>query len=309
MIETSFALSESDVNSFRETGFLKLKNIFSSKVIAHLQALSSGQVTAPSDNYGSGFSRLKYDVGNDDPGVLELVSDVRFKEIMLTLCGEPVFFTQGLGFELQKNKGSGFPWHVGTQSFGFQRQNDLGYTIWTPLSPIDPKGQRGGMAYVPRNKLSGEFVYQHINLLPEYIRHRIESGHDVDFNFFSTIKNNLLNSDTMGPLLDFYGQEDSFELGDALIFDKHVMHRSIPLGEGPLESRLAYALRFSSTSALYDKRRTENLAYPRSLFDYDVGSPFNDEVCSQDGESIYYSPYFDRDRQARTIDNTVPVSP
>jgi hypothetical protein len=95
--------------------------------------------------------------------------------------------------------------------------------------------------------------------------------------------------------------EDSFEPGDALIFDKYVMHRSARLGEGPLDSRLAYALRFSSVSTRYDKHRVEALAFPRLTFNYDVGSQFNENVGSDDGDEVYQSPYFDGTRQARTL--------
>jgi len=68
-----------------------------------------------------------------------------------------------------------------------------------------------------------------------------------------------------------------------------------------MPSRLAYALRFSSLDARYDKPRVDALAYPRMAFNYDVGSPFNDLVSSQDGDLVYQSAYFDGTREARTL--------
>lgn len=302
MINPDFVISDEDAAGFRSTGFLKLRNIFSEDFVEHMRKLSSSEIAPPADNYGSGFSKLKYDIGNDDATILAAMGDATFGTAMTKLAGQPVFFTQGLGFELEKNKSTGFPWHVGTQSFGFQRREDAGYTIWTPLCTIDADGQRGGMKYVPKNLLSGEFVYQHINLLPGYMKARIDAGEELTYDDFSVLKNTLVNSPQMTELLDHVAVEDSFEPGDALIFDKYVLHRSVRLGEGPIPSRLAYALRFSSVDARYDKSRVEALAYPRITFNYDVGSDFNEKVASVDGEQVYASSYFDGSREARTID-------
>jgi hypothetical protein len=302
MINPAFSISEGDVNNFREHGFLKLKKIFSDELVEQMRSLSTSQVAPPTDNYGSGFSKLKYDVGNDDPKILALMGDPSFSEAMARLTEKRLFFTQGLGFELEKNKSTGFPWHVGTQSFGFQRREDAGYTIWTPLCHIDPDGQRGGMKYVSKNVLSGEFVYQHINLLPDYMKSELAAGRELTFDDFSSLKNSLLNSPQMTKLLDHFAVEDEFEPGDALIFDKYVMHRSVRLDEGTLPSRLAYALRFSPIDAKYDKRRVDALAFPRVTFNYDVGSHFNENVGTEDGDEVYGSPYFDDTREARTLE-------
>ncbi|MGW3110052.1 phytanoyl-CoA dioxygenase family protein [Streptomyces sp. NPDC001091] len=302
MINPDFVISDEDVTSFQRSGFLKLRNIFSEDFVEHMRKLSSSEIAPPADNYGSGFSKLKYDIGNDDATILAAMGDATFGAAMTKLVGQQVFFTQGLGFELEKNKSTGFPWHVGTQSFGFQRREDAGFTIWTPLCTIDADGQRGGMKYVPKSLLSGEFVYQHINLLPGYMKARIDAGEELTYDDFSVLKNTLLNSPQMTDLLDHVAVEDSFEPGDALIFDKYVLHRSVRLGEGPIPSRLAYALRFSSVDARYDKSRVEALAYPRITFNYDVGSDFNEKVASVDGEQVYASSYFDGSREARTID-------
>lgn len=302
MINPEFSVTGKDVQSFREHGFLKLRQIFSPELLEHMRKLSTSEVAPPSGNYGSGFSKLKYDIGNDDPKILGLMSDPAFCGAMNEIIGQRVFFTQGLGFELEKNKSTGFPWHVGTQSFGFQRREDAGYTIWTPLCDIVADGQRGGMKYVSKKLLSGEFVYQHINLLPGYMSSQAASGRDFTYDDFSDLKNSLLNSPQMKSLLDHFAVEDSFEPGDALIFDKYVLHRSVQLGEGPIPSRLAYALRFSSVDAQYDKERVEALAYPRVAFNYDVGSDFNEKVASEQGELVYASPYFGGTREARTLD-------
>lgn len=301
MINPSFSISQSEINSFKKNGFLLLKSFFSEETVKQMNKLTTSSVEPPKNNYGSGFSKLKYDIGNDDQYLFEMMKHPLFAKTMISLCGENIFFTQGLGFELQKNSSKGFPWHVGTQSFGFQRREDLGYTIWTPLCPIDPKGQRGGMAYIPKDLLSGDFVYQHINLLPDFIKSKMESGEEYSYEKFDSLKNLLLNGSHLAEVLDYHAVEDAFELGDALIFDKYVLHRSVALTEGPIPLRLAYALRFSSTEAHYDKLRVDALRYPRETFNYDVGSAFNDMVCANDGENVYASQYFDSTRAKRKV--------
>ena len=34
--------------------------------------------------------------------------------------------------------------------------------IWAPLHPVDSKGQKGGMAYVPQRVVSGKFIHYQI---------------------------------------------------------------------------------------------------------------------------------------------------
>ena len=301
MLSADFKLTDEDVAFFKKNGFLRLKKIFSDRTVDRMKKLCTPAVQPPLGNYGAGFSKLKYDIGNDDSYILDLMQDKRFGEVIRRLTGQELFFTQGLGFELEKNKSTGFPWHVGTQSFGFQRIEDYGCTLWTPLTEIKTGGQRGGMAYVPTDVLSGAFVYEHINMLPSFIRGKIEAGRPYEFKDFSQLKNNLLNSPEMTELLDHFAVEDDFEIGDTFLFDKYVIHRSVKLEDGDINSRLAYAMRFSSVEARYDKNRVQALEYPRRLFNYDVSSAFNDEVCATDGESVFESKYFEHSRGQRTI--------
>lgn len=301
MINADFKLNADDIAFYKKTGFLKLRKFFTPESINYMAGLCKPAVSKPASNYGSGFSRLKYDIGNDDDQILDLCSNKIFSETMKALTDEDLFFTQGLGFELEKNKSTGFPWHVGTQSFGFQRLEDYGCTIWTPLCNIDSAGQRGGMAYVPKDRLSGGFIYQHINLVTDLLKEKQGKGQDLSFTDFNKIKNDVLNTGGFKEILDQNGIEDDFEIGDALIFDKFVLHRSIPLGEGSNPSRLAYALRFSSVDARYDAYRVHQLEYPRSIFDYHVASNFNDDVCQQDGQKVFESSYFDGSRERRRL--------
>jgi hypothetical protein len=71
--------------------------------------LSSSSIKRPSSNYGSNFSRFRYDIGNHDDIILDLIANKIFNKTLKSLINEEIFFLQGLAFELQKNKSIGYP--------------------------------------------------------------------------------------------------------------------------------------------------------------------------------------------------------
>lgn len=86
--------------------------------------------------------------------------------------------------------------------------------------------------------------------------------------------------------------EDAFELGDALLFDKHVIHRSIPLKPGPIAVRHAFVMRFSNIDARYNKHAVAVCSIP-CRFDFAGSSDFNLQVCSEDNQLIRESPFYE----------------
>ena len=301
-VHGNYQLSEEAIQKFKDAGYLKLNNFLSKDFVMYLLEHVRLQVCPPKDNFGAQFSKFKYDIMNSDQQVLLFVTSNEFASIVHQLISQTIFFTQGIGFSLEKNKGSGFPWHVGTQSFGFQRLEDYGVTIWIPLVPIRTKEQGGGMAYVPKNKLSGKFVYQHVDSLPGYISKLVEGKtKEEGLEIFLSVKHSLLNSPTMGPLLMSLAEEDDFELGDALIFDKYVIHRSIPLREGHIDIRHAFVMRFSCIDARYNQHSVNMLEYPRQAFSFAGSSNFNLDVCEKDGQLIRDSKFFKDSIEHRTV--------
>lgn len=298
MIKNNFKLDELSIQKYKDDGFVILRDFLSEETTDCLRELSKQNNETPIGNYGSGFNKLKYDVGNDDENILNLIQNKIFNTTLNKLTERKLIYTQGLSFELEKEKSTGFPWHVGTQSFGFQQKEDYGCTLWAPLCEINPNKQRGGMAYVSKRHLSGDFIYQHINLIPEYLK---EIDKDVDFSFFSKVKNNVLNQPEMSDLLTHYAEEDFFSVGDVIIFDKSVIHRSVKLGEGDISIRSAFALRFADIHSKYDAFRAEQLEYPKHAFNYQGSSNFNIEVCGKDGQNIIDSHFYKNDLQQRMI--------
>lgn len=288
----NFKLEDKDIAFFKEKGYVVLRNFFSTDFISYMENLADSSITSPETNYGSNFNRFKYDIGNSDEKIFELIQNKIFRETLLTLTEKELFYTQGLAFELEKNKDKGFPWHVGTQSFGCQRKEDLGVTMWIPFCEINPKKQRGGMKYIGKDTLSGEFIYQYINLLPSRLDFLKKEGKEINYEYFSHVKNDIINSKEISDLLDFHAEEDYFEPTDVILFDKYVLHRSVKLEDGEINARSAFALRFAEVDSRYDLNRANMLEYPKKEFNYHGSSDFNIEVCSVDNEKLIGSAMF-----------------
>lgn len=296
-----FTLTEQHVQDYQRQGFVLLKKLFSDEMIAYLRERVNEELETPTDHYQKGFDKLRYDLCNGDERVFELVGNAEFRDIMLKLTKQNLFFTQGVGFTLKREVSKGFTWHIESQSFGFNRAEDYATTLWAPLHPVDTKGQRGGMRYVPRDVISGEFMYEYID--PAVFRcmeEQIASG-GISFEDYVALRDEPLNSPGLARLLEYYAVEDDFELGDALLFDKYVIHRSAPLEEGPLAARDAFSLRFIGEDSRYDYRRAHDIEIPRNYFQYAGPTKFHLDICKEDGELIVDSTFFDQDREQRFI--------
>lgn len=300
-LNNDFRLTDEHIADYQRTGFVLLKQFFSRDMIDYLSQRVNDELETPTDHYQKGFDKLRYDLCNDDEAIFELIGDSRFKRIMTDLTERRLFFTQGVGFGLKKNLSKGFTWHIESQSFGFNRSEDYGTTLWAPLHRIDTRQQGGGMRYVPRDVISGEFMYDYID--PAVFRcldERIQSG-GIAFEDYVALRDEPLNSSGIGRLLEYFSVEDDFELGDVLLFDKYVIHRSVPLGEGELDSRDAFSLRFIADDSRYDLARAHSIEIPRNHYGYAGPTRFHLEICKEDGSLIVDSPYFDADRERRFI--------
>lgn len=301
VLNEDFVLTEQDVENYEKQGFVLLRNFFPMEMIEYLRARVSEQLETPTDNYQKGFDKLRYDLCEGDETVYDLLAKPLFREVMWRLTKKRLFFTQGVGFGLKKKVSSGFSWHIESQSFGFHRMEDYATTLWAPLHPIDTKGQRGGMRYVPKNVISGDFMYRDIDpAVFRCMKERIENG-GIAFEEYVALRDEPLNSSGMRNLLEYYSVEDDFELGDVLLFDKAVLHRSVKLDDGPLDVRDAFSLRFIDEDSTYDLDRAHMIEIPRNYYGYAGPTKFHLEICKNDGERIVDSPFFDSDREKRRL--------
>ncbi|QTH72741.1 phytanoyl-CoA dioxygenase family protein [Pseudoalteromonas xiamenensis] len=304
-LNPDFQLTADHVEKYQRQGFVVLKQFFSLEMIEFLKARVNDEFETPTDHYQKGFDKLRYDLCNGDETIFELLEEEMFQNVMLSLCQEDLFYTQGVGFSLKRSEpgkvNKGFTWHIESQSFGFNRAEDNGTTLWAPLHAIDSKKQRGGMCYVPRDIISGEFMYDFID--PAVFRcmdEHIKSG-GIEFEDYVALRDDPLNSGGIARLLEYFSIEDDFELGDVILFDKYVLHRDAPLEAGPLEARDAFSLRFISADSRYDKERAEMIEIPRNYYGYEGPTKFHLEICKEDNELIVESAYFDADRERRFI--------
>lgn len=303
-VEDQAQVALRDVSSFRERGFVVLRKIFTREFIELVRECVTPQLVAPTDRYQRGFDCLAYDTCTGNEGIYVLLADLRFRAVMRQLTAYNLFFTQGVGFGVRAQAGSGLSWHIEAQSFGFQRAEDYGVTLWIPLDPIDTKGQRGGLRYVSRATFCGQHLYSHVApAVFKCVEDRIRNG-GISFEEYLALRDGPLNSPAMSELLEHYAQEDDFELGDAVLMDKFVVHRSVALDQGPLSMRRAFALRFICETSRYDKTRAMSLEVPRVYFGYEGPTRFHLDVCRFDGERIMDSRLFDEDRSRRMLNPT-----
>ena len=293
MLNPSFSVTKDQIEEFQKKGFLLLKKFYSPEFIDYIKGTIGKQIDAPTDKYQSGFSRLAFDMYDGDTSIQKLMESNSFRSIMSQLTGRNMFFAQALAFELERMKNKGFPWHIGTQSFGYHQANDYGCTIWAPLVHVNPSTQRGGMAYVPKDKVSGDFMYTHVDpAIFRALSEKIETNTPVTVDEFVEMRDGPLNDPAIKSILDHFAVEDEFQPGDALIFDKNVIHRSVMLGDGPIESRAAFVMRFFCETSSYDRRRAHDLEIPRKHFSYSGPTKFHLEVANDDGDKLIDSPLF-----------------
>jgi len=286
LLVNKITISPEEQNSFAENGFIKLKKLFTEETIDKLRNLTtqSHQLKRVPESYSGDFSRLGYDLEN--AVTQKIYSHENFKNTLKQLIANELIFTQGVGFELKPNK-RGFYFHLDVASFSFIQAEDLAYSIWIPLVPINTKDQHGGMAYVPQNvyPASGYF-----NLIYELVQHEniAEFCKTEDFKFF-----NFPHASKVEELiLEKNKVEDDFEVGDALLLNKFVWHRSAPLREGKLPSRMAYTMRFVDSQARYGKKFLDDFNYMVKAMGDDPLTSFGYKLTDlKEGDLISHSKF------------------
>ncbi|NET01947.1 MAG: hypothetical protein F6K62_18575 [Sphaerospermopsis sp. SIO1G2] len=245
-------VSIEDRQFFKQHGFIKLKNVFTNETINELQRLiaqSNGMKTPP-QSYSGDMSRIGYDI--EEKVTQNICNSDNFQNLIKQLTDDRgATFIQGIGFELTPNQ-TGFNWHHDIMSLCHVMPDDLAYTLWIPLDPINTKEQHGGLAYVSRQIYSAQHYF---NLVYQLVK-------QDKFNaFVQTEDFKNWNFQTADPVENFILEnnkvEDDFELGDALLFDKFVWHKSCTLKRGKLTSRRAYVMRFLDGKARYSNTLME----------------------------------------------------
>lgn len=300
-VRGAFTPSAEQIANYRKNGFVKLEGFFPIEVVDYLRARVEAEMNNASSNFETEFRRLKYDFETDKTRLYDIIAQDYFKSTLTGITGHNLFFTFELCFELGKAVSTGFPWHVGVQSFGYQRARDFGLTIWAPLDPIDVDGQRGGIACVPQDVVSGEFIFDQIEpALVSTLEKKIARGCETDMDDYFALRSGVLNSPTMLDVLGEHAVEENFRPGDVLLFNKYVVHKSVPLLDGPLDRRAAFVLRLVDIDSRYDLARANNLEFPSRQYGYKAFTRSHIEIGLADGDLIRESGYFDN-REKRIL--------
>ena len=266
LFDNDFCITPEQKMQFQRDGFVKLEGFLNEAAVDTLLERLEVEMhrdTVDSFKVDSRFHRAKYDFESDKSDIFELLERSYFRRALTDLVELDLFLTFELCFEIEKNVNKGFPWHVGVQSFGYQFPEEFGCTLWAPLHPVDTKGQRGGMAYVPHHVVSGEFIYEQLEpAIVSTLKAKEQAGVRTNVTEYFAMRAAILNSPTMVEILEAHQVEDDFKPGDVLLFNKMVAHRSIMLGEGELDRRAAYVMRFIDAGSHYDLQRAQDLEFP-----------------------------------------------
>jgi len=286
------------VEVFRRDGFAVLRRFVDPDALASFRARAAHELGRASGNFEAEFRRLKYDLESDRDAVYRFLEADGVSDALARLTGRDLFFTFEICFELGAGTSRGFPWHVGVQSFGYQRSEDFGCTLWIPLDPVDRAGQHGGLALVPRHSLSGRFVYDVVEpAIVEVLERETAAGRPLTVDDYFALRVGVLNGPVMARMLEALSEDHDYRPGDALLFDKYVVHRSVPLAPGPLEARAAFVLRFVERGSRYDRNRAEALDYPYRRFGHRLVTRSHLEIDLPDGAPIEDSALFDNPRR------------
>lgn len=310
--DNEFRVTQEQKEQFQRDGFVKLQGFLNAHLVSTLLDRVEMEMNRHSPNNFKAdamFSRANFDFKCEMDDVYELLERPYFRSALTDLVERDLFFVNEICFELERNINKGFPWHVGSYSFGYQLAEEFGCTLWAPLHPVNTKGQGGGLAYVPENVISGYFIYRHIEAaLVSTLEAKERAGIRTSASEYNNLRGGVLNAPAMVEILSSHQVEDDFEPGDVLLFNKMVVHRSIMLGEGPLSRRAAYVMRFVDVNSHYDLQRARNFEFPekqygKGIFAYKPFTRLHSEIGeagARDGDVIAECDFFDN-RDRRTI--------
>ena len=246
-------VSEEQAAAFAKHGALKLEGLVHPEAIAQLRGLLEEELRAAERGVGrdGDYDAVKYDVGSTTALTRELVTSPEFRRVIHALIPTRLLLTQSVGFALGKGK-AGLDWHFDLISFAYLHPLSPGFTLWLPLTPIDPAGQRGGMEYVP------EDVYCGRDKMVLSARHFLQGPQVIaELGGVDEYRKLMPCSAADKIVLDRNRVEHGFQPGDALLFNRYVWHRSCPLLEGPLAQRLTLTIRLVAADARYDRTLCE----------------------------------------------------
>lgn len=266
------------VAAFERSGAVKLGGLLDAEAAAELRGRLEAELGPAKASVGrdyDAYDRVKYDAGSTGALAREIVRGEEFKKAIHALIPGRLLYTQSVGFALGPGK-AGLDWHFDLVSYAFIHPQSPAYSVWLPLTPVDPDGQRGGMEYV------GEDIYSGRDKMVLSARHFHEGPRVIaEVGGLGAYRSLMPCSPAEKVVLDRHRIEHAFAPGDALVFSRYVWHRSCPMHEGPVPRRLALTVRFVAADALYDRTLCQkfaefSVAYGNPGVKTDLGMSFDD---------------------------------
>lgn len=180
-------------------------------------------------------------------------------------------------FESATEVGAGLNWHVDYCSFSYSEINKRGVHLWIPLDPIT-KAQRGGLKLISKEKLNGDFMFQFAEF---YFDAMAKNPSSEDYKKIMMADDYLMNKIPEyinSNVPSYYIEEPTFNVGDALLFDKSVAHKTAEFITGELETRMALVIRFIDADSEFNsnilKKIIRHLKISSSDPHFTISDPF-----------------------------------
>lgn len=239
----ALSFTAQDKADYQRTGVAPIRKMFAPEVIENLkQSVENNfQTNDHPDGILTGFGRFSNEFANRDE-LFTILLDQILKPLN-ELAGEELACTQIAILELQAGVSRGFSWHFDNFSFCYIDPDVSGHTFWLPLHPIDVTKQHGGMYWVHQDDFSGKARMQqwaHYQL--------VDKAHKISGGKYADAFNNQYPLDWVGEfdqlMMEDLKKDCSFEIGDALLFNRFTWHRSQHLfPDGPLQKRTTIIFR------------------------------------------------------------------
>jgi hypothetical protein len=244
------AAGPEQVATFERAAAVKLEGLIDPATIEQLREQLEAELGAADSGVGrdyTDYDKVKYGVGSTQELVRAIASSAEFGRVIHALIPGRLLLTQSVGFALGPGK-AGLDWHFDLISYSYIQPLSPAWSLWLPLTPIDPGGQRGGMEYV------GEDTYSGRDKMVLSARHFHEGPAVIaELGGLDAYRAQMPCTPAEKVVLDRNRIEHPFTPGDGLVFSRYVWHRSCPMHEGPVPRRLALTVRFVAADARYDR--------------------------------------------------------
>ncbi len=293
----SISISENDIKSFRTEGAIILRDLITSEAIEKIRKTFE-EIALPSPlGFTARYTRMCYNLEDYTSVFDSITSSDIFGDIMKQLTGNKLILAQALGLETEPNPEVAVKWHYDQTSYGYVSTNVPVFGLWLPLVNISKSLQRGGIVWVPKNIMSAK------NKLSQWEDYylslydlKIEGGDkyqalNKEFNYTKTYGLDWLSDDDF-KILDANAIEPDLNIGDAVLMDRNVYHKTAPHLDGLINKRLVCVMRFVDGNARLNRKLFEGLNIHARIENRVLPIIFISKLIDiADGEKIASSKY------------------